>query len=40
MVFLGLVGICDTPRCPPEAAIQCKVHGDHTQTLVVPLDFS
>ena len=33
-------GVDENPHCPPQAAIQCKVHGDHTQTLVVPLDFS
>ena len=39
-------GVCPTPHCPPQAAIQCKVQGlapdkgywDHT--LVVPLDYS
>jgi hypothetical protein len=39
-------GICPTPHCPPQAAIQCKVQGvnpstgfwDHT--LIVPLDYS
>ncbi len=39
-------GVCPTPNCYPQAAIQCKVQGlgpqqgywDHT--LVVPLDYS
>jgi hypothetical protein len=39
-------GVCPTPNCFPQAAIQCKVQGlgpqqgywDHT--LVVPLDYS
>lgn len=39
-------GICPTPHCPPQAAIQCKVQGisanvgywDHT--LVVPLNYN
>ena len=33
-------GVDVNPHCPPAAAIQCKVTGDHTQTLVVPLDYS
>ena len=33
-------GVDENPHCPPQAAIQCKVHGDHTQTLVVPIDNS
>ena len=33
-------GVDENPHCPPQAAIQCKVHGDHTQTLVVPLDYT
>ena len=33
-------GIDAKPHCPPAAAIQCKVSGDHTQTLVVPLNFA
>jgi hypothetical protein len=39
-------GVCPTPHCPPQAAIQCKVQGlgPHTgywdHTLVVPLDWT
>jgi hypothetical protein len=39
-------GVCPTPNCYPQAAIQCKVQGinAHTgywdHTLIVPLDWS